>query len=178
MGFTWNWYPVKHAVVRGIARSGGPDFMLGASTYWSTEFVSVEAGTYAQSRYVDKYFRQSYAPFAAISSPWLTSKSIDLNLNVAYDAYNDLPGAGVGLAYDFTQNHRLFAEYFPRFTTVSERRPDLGKKDSFGVGYRYHSFGHQYFLMLTNSKAVDLTQAIWGADSNDLGIAIRVNREM
>ncbi len=176
---TAQWIPIEGIAVRALAGSRQSNGQLGISGNYSINYLAADIGSNFVIHMDGEKYRKSFLPFASVGSPLLFKEyNTDISLNVAYDSYNNLVGTGVGLAYNFGREHRIMAEYFPRISSINERKTEQGKKVAFDFGYRYHSFGHQYFLLLTNSSPVDLRQAILGSDSNDLGIAIRVNREM
>jgi hypothetical protein len=179
VALTAHWIPVDNISVRALAGSRGGTGQIGASAFYSLDYLSADVGADFVMHRDEGDYKKSGLPFVSFGSPLLFKEyNVDLTLNAAYDSYNGLAGAGVGVAYNFGREHRLMAEYFPRISEVNDKKTELGEKNSFDFGYRYHSFGHQYFLLITNSAATNMRQALLGTDSNNLGIAVRVNREL
>jgi hypothetical protein len=179
VALTAQWVPVNNVTVRGLIGSRDGLGQFGASGFYSMDFLSAELGAdLVMHRDGEEYMKSAFA-FVGLGSPQLFKDySVDLTLNGAYDSYNAVAAAGIGLGYNFTQEHRLMAEYFPRISGVDNDMEEVGEKNTFDFGYRYHSFGHQFFVLVTNSAATNMRQAVLGTDSNNLGLAFRVNREM
>jgi hypothetical protein len=180
---TTQWIPTDMVALRALVGSRGGTVELGASGFYSIDYLAADVGAnfivHGVSGEKEVEFKKSFMPFVSFGSPFLFKEyNVDITLNTAYDSYTSIIGTGIGFGYNFGREHRIMAEYFPRITGVDTKIEEIEKKAAFGFGYRYHSFGHQYFLLLTNSPSISLRQSMLGSDNNNLGIAVRVNREM
>jgi len=89
--------------------------------------------------------------------------------NYAFDDYRDNNGAGLGIEFQAAEKLALFGEYYP----VSD---DDAEEDCFGFGARYHTWGHQFLLGLTNSSGIGIYEQLEGSGTQDLSFALSIRR--
>ena len=77
--------------------------------------------------------------------------------DVGYDYLNRHTGIGAGLAFRVNGRITLYGEYFPSMENGSRKHLDWrgeGPEDFFDFGVRIETYGHHFFLMLSDGNVV------------------------
>ncbi len=91
--------------------------------------------------------------------------------NLGYDGYNEKLGLGLGADIQITENMHFIGEYYPIIDSELENR-----ENSFAVGIKVLTYGHQFHLLLGNSYGLGNRSLMQGTDSNDLHFGFTIHR--
>jgi hypothetical protein len=92
-------------------------------------------------------------------------------LNAGFDTYAEKIGAGIGLLWQLSKPLSLWTEYFPmRFSE------DLSH-DSYAVGVKAVTYGHHFFLFLSNNTGPGIYRMMAGSGSGDLYLGFKIQRD-
>jgi hypothetical protein len=165
----------KGLEVRGYSASRLSEYGLGISYTADVEPVQILVGTEGFTLLEGETFRKSAYTFFAVSSAALAEWRLVPSVGVGYDDFHCLGGIIVGLSLPFSEEHALTGEYHVRLNR-EKRDADVGKVDSWNIGYRWTSGRHQFALLVANSMAINERQANLGSANNDMNWAFRVTR--
>ncbi len=105
---------------------------------------------------------------------------IMLNLNAGFDGYYERLTSGIGLGVKVLDNLTILTEYFPTLDrdSADERIAKyLGEDDSFAIGVKLDTYGHQFIFQLSNSDALNSRRASLGTnDGSDLKFGFKLQR--
>jgi hypothetical protein len=155
------------------------DYALGLA--WQPALASVPrtrllVDLHAQ-RELTEWKYSSFALGTADSGEYLDSilRGVFATLSLGHDSYHQHTALVLALSLGVIEDGHLFAEFFPRLTHEA-RNPDIGDFNTWDLGWRWTSGGHEFFFLLSNSPAVDTRQAMLGTNSRDLNFAFKVTR--
>jgi len=92
-------------------------------------------------------------------------------LNAGFDTDAEKIGAGIGLLWQLSKPLSLWSEYYPlRFFE------DLDH-DSYALGLKAVTYGHHFFLFLSNNTGPGVFRMMAGSGSGDLYLGFKIQRD-
>ena len=92
-------------------------------------------------------------------------KRIQPCLDVGYDYLNRHTGIGAGIAFRVSERITLYGEYFPSMENGSRKHETWrgeGPEDFYDFGVRIETYGHHFFLLLSDGNVVGLRHLMLG----------------
>ncbi|MBN1896037.1 hypothetical protein JW906_16245 [bacterium] len=92
-------------------------------------------------------------------------------LNAGFDTDAEKMGAGIGLLWQWSKSLSLWSEYYP--VRLYE---DLDH-DSYALGLKAVTYGHHFFLFVSNNTAPGVFRMMAGSGSGDLYLGFKIQRD-
>lgn len=175
VGLSAEYLATERLGVRALSFPSATEYGVGVSARWVGAPVRVSAAVDMRAQYdLAKWRRAPYA-LATVDSGGAELGGAVLTASLGYDWYHRLAAAAIGAGYAFSDEQTLFGEYFPRFSPDRENS-SIGEYEAWNVGWRWTRGGHDFYLFVSNSPAVDTRQAMCGSDSRDWNLGFKVTR--
>lgn len=102
-------------------------------------------------------------------SAWFLNGKFRPVFNYSFDGYQDENGMGFGLELTASENLSLLGEFFPA-------ADEAAAEDCFSFGCRYTTWGHQFYLGMSNSFGIGARDMIMGSPNGDLSVSMGIKR--
>jgi len=97
-------------------------------------------------------------------------------INLAYNGLSKKPGLGAGIDVVTLANLDILAEYYPVMGTRDTTFSGTKLVNSFLVGLKYTTAGHQFMFTLSNNYNIGTRRLMAGAMDNTLYYGFNINR--